>query len=318
MMDRLSEQDELYPASERFQYSNLGLALAGEIVAARSGRPYAEYVRSHILGPLGMDATYPEIPATEHGKRMAIGYSARRRDGSRSDVAMFQTRGIAPAAGYASTVLDLARFASWQFRVLDGQDDDVLSRNTLREMHRVHWIDPDWELKRGIGFATWREDDRTYVGHGGGCPGFITHFNVDPEGKLATIFLSNANGVSSSVYTRRAHEILGPAVRAALDTNDTAEPTDSSLGIYTGTYDQAPWWGEAAVVLWDGGLAVLGMPTTDPMNGLVKLQQTGDHRFRRVRDDDTLAEEWRFDIGADGRAVRVWSHSNFRPRVEGR
>ena len=31
----------------------------------------------------------------------------------------YQVRGIAPAAGYASTVEDLGRFASWQFRLLD-------------------------------------------------------------------------------------------------------------------------------------------------------------------------------------------------------
>ncbi len=315
MIHRLSEQEELYPAFEQFQYSNLGLSLAGEIIAATAATPYAEYIRSHILGPLGMDATYPEIPADEHGKRMAVGYSAQKRDGSRKEVALFQARGIAPAAGFASTVFDLARFASWQFRTLEGRGNDVLSRNTLREMHRVHWINPDWELKWGLGFATWRNDDRTYVGHGGGCPGFITHFNVEPEGKIATIFLSNANGTASSNFTRRAHEIVGPAIRVAQDTTEQAEPTDPLLNMYTGTYDRSPWGGESAIVLWEGELAVLSMPTTDPIGGLTKLKKTGEHLFRRVRDDGSLAEEWRFDIGADGKALRVWSHSNFRPRV---
>ena len=52
------------------------------------------------------------------------------------------------------------------------------------------------------------------------------------------------------------------------------------------------------------------------MGRLTKLKKTGEHLFRRVRDDGSLAEEWRFDIGDDGKAVRVWSHSNFRPRVD--
>ena len=36
--------------------------------------------------------------------------------------------GIAPAAGFTSTVNDLARFASWQFRVLAGDDMDNMVR----------------------------------------------------------------------------------------------------------------------------------------------------------------------------------------------
>ncbi|MFV1988991.1 MAG: serine hydrolase domain-containing protein, partial [Gemmatimonadota bacterium] len=335
LMDRLSTQEELYPAFDRFQYSNLGLSLAGEIIAATTGVGYHDYMRSNVLEPLGMSSTYTEIPAEERGKKMAIGYTAQRRDGTRAEVALFQARGIAPAAGYASTVLDLAKFASWQFRTLEGPGGEVLARNTLAEMHRVHWLNPDWELKWGLGFATWRVDDRTHVGHGGGCPGFITHFDVEPKGKIATVFLSNANGTASSMFTRRMHEIVGPAIRAAIadahgePTSDAEDgvsgdpdgPADMDeavdLGIYTGTYDAAPWGGEQIIVPWQGGLAALSLPTMNPAAGLVKLKKSGEHTFRRVQSDGELAEEWRFEIGEDGRASRVWVHSNFNTRVSG-
>ena len=66
-----------------FQYSNLGFTLAGEIVAATSGTPYAAYVRQRILDPLRLGDTTPEIPAAERGKRLATGYSARDREGRR-------------------------------------------------------------------------------------------------------------------------------------------------------------------------------------------------------------------------------------------
>jgi hypothetical protein len=45
------------------------------------------------------------------------------------------------------------------------------------------------------------------------------------------------------------------------------------------------------------------------------LQKTGEHTFRRLRDDETLGEEIRFDIGPDGRATRMWQHGNFSPRI---
>jgi hypothetical protein len=48
---------------------------------------------------------------------------------------------------------------------------------------------------------------------------------------------------------------------------------------------------------------------------MIELEKTGEHIFRRVRSDDTLGEEIRFDIGPDGRASRMWRHSNYDVRV---
>ncbi|MDH3457392.1 MAG: beta-lactamase family protein, partial [Gemmatimonadota bacterium] len=42
---RVGAQQELYPGATFYQYSNLGLAAAGEIVAAASGEDYDEYIR---------------------------------------------------------------------------------------------------------------------------------------------------------------------------------------------------------------------------------------------------------------------------------
>ena len=90
IMEGLSNQEELYPAFEYYQYSNLGLTLAGEIVAAASGRPYSDYIRANILDPLGMNATYTDIPVEEHGQRIAVGYSTKRRDWTRPAVTVFE------------------------------------------------------------------------------------------------------------------------------------------------------------------------------------------------------------------------------------
>jgi CubicO group peptidase (beta-lactamase class C family) len=315
VVSRLPQQEELYPAFEYFQYSNLGLTLAGELIAARSGRDYATHIHAEILSPLAMTSTTTDIPVAEHGHRMAKGYTAKRRGGAREPVGVFQARGIAPAAGYASTVEDLGRFAAWQFRVLHHDVDEILRRNTLREMHRVHWVDPDWETKWGLGFATWRSDDKTYVGHGGSCPGYRSSFSLDPIGKLAAVHMANASGVDAGSFTTMAHRILGPAISAAADTASVEEPTDPALEMYTGTYDLSPWWGESEVILWKGKLAVVSLPADNPLEALTRLEQTGEHTFRRIRDDDSLGEEIRFDVGPDGTVLRMWQHSNFRPRI---
>jgi CubicO group peptidase (beta-lactamase class C family) len=312
IVERMASQEPLYPSERYFQYSNLGLTLAGEIVSAASGEPYDRYVRRSILDPLGMKATFTEIPLDEKGKRLAVGHSARRRDGRRAPLPVFQTRGIAPAAGFASTVDDLARFASWQFRALAGNDDKVLDRRTLREMHRAHWVDPDFERFWGLGFVVGKEGDHVLVGHGGSCPGFRSELVLDAQSKLGVIVMANASGVNTYKYALAVHSIVAPTLKAK---PAAAAGSADAFAPYLGTYDDFPWGGETIVFAWGDDLGMVSLPTMDPLKEMDKLRRTGEHTFRRVRKDDTLGEAVVFEIGSDGRASKYWQHSNPSPRL---
>jgi CubicO group peptidase (beta-lactamase class C family) len=314
---RLVEQETLYPADKYFQYSNLGLTLAGEIVAAVSGQPYADYVRGRVLTPIGLTSTVPEMPSSERGHRLATGYSAGRREGGRVPIDFFTTNGIAPAAGYASTADDLARFASWQFRLLARGGRDVLAANTLAEMQRVHWVDPGFEVTWGLGFRVWRTDEKTFVGHDGSCPGFRTQLLLRPDEQVAVAFLANAQGVNVQQWSERVYQIVAPRVKEAIKEPGKGSKPDPSLDPYVGTYESPGGiGGEVAVVRWQGGLALLPLPTMDPMRALSKLKKVGAHTFRRIRTDESLAEAVTFDIGPDGRAERIRQNSNYRLRVQ--
>jgi CubicO group peptidase (beta-lactamase class C family) len=315
VVTRLSSQETLYPAWKYHQYSNLGLTLAGEIVSEASGQSFGEYIRGHILDPLGMTSTVPEIDDAWGNPQMATGYSATRRDGERKQVKPFAGRGIAPAMGFASTVEDLARFASWQFRLLENGGKELLDANTLREMHRVHWVDPGWETTWGLGFSVSRRDDKTFVRHGGSCPGFRTELLIQPDDEIATIAMINANGTNPGLLARRAYEIVAAAVEAAQDSADQGEPLSAELKKYVGAYDQYPWGGESAVIPWKGGLAAVSLPTDNPLEAMTKLKHIeGDH-FRRIRDDESLGEEIVFETDANGNVLRMWQHSNPAERM---
>mgnify|MGYP000666296553 CR=1 FL=1 len=112
---RLGKQKTLYPADKYFQYSNLGLSLAGEIVAAISHMDFDTYIKRNIIQPLKMRNTRTFMPKNMHGKKLAIGHNARNRNGERLPLPLFDAHGIGPAAGFSSTVEDLAKFGSWQF-----------------------------------------------------------------------------------------------------------------------------------------------------------------------------------------------------------
>lgn len=315
LMETVRKQEALYAPATHYQYSNLGIALAGEVAAAAAGVPYDAYVKRAILDPLAMDSTTTQMPAGERGKRLAVGYAAPDREGRRAPLAFFTAGAIGPAAGFASTPLDLARFASWQFRLLARGGTEVLKATTLREMHRIHWVEPDFETTWGLGFWVARRDDKVFVGHGGSCPGYRTQLLMRPEDRIATVFMANAQGVAAAAWAQRLYDIVAPAVKAAVKEPGKGKAPDPALRPYVGAYSVAPWGGEIAVLPWEDGLAVIDVPSMEPVKEMTRLRRTGEHTFRRVRKDDSLAEEIVFVMGADGRATHFQRHSSRWPRV---
>jgi len=313
VVEGLSNQEMLYPARSHYQYSNLGLTLAGEIVMAKSGVSWNDYVQQHILGPLGMENTATEHLDELRGNQLATGYSAKQRDGKREVIPPYQVRGIGPAAGMLSTVEDLAKFASWQFRVLDGEDDAILDRNTLREMHRVHWLEPDGGGARGLGFSISTRDGKTFLGHGGSCPGYESSLTLRPQDKIATTFMTNGRRVSAGGFASTAFDIVAPAIRAAVADSDGGEKPSQDLEKFTGLYSR-PLGTESAVLTWEGQLVVVGLPTSNPVSAMTELKHMEGNSFRRIRSDGELGEEYLFEEAADG-TMTYWVHNNPRFRT---
>lgn len=327
----LRNQETLYPAWKHFQYSNLGLTLAGEIVRARSGMPYDRYVREHVLTPLGLENTYPEIPEQHRGGQLAQGFSSLGRDGTRAPTPFFQAKGIAPAAGFASTADDLAKFVAWQLRRREGGGEEVLKPTTLEEMQRVHYVDPQWNTFWGLGFSVARRNDKTFVGHGGSCPGYRTQIAIQPDDGIGLVFLASAM-VNTSTYLYGMYDLVAEAIRGASGKGDAAKPATADaaggtsadeasapdLTPYLGTYSQQPWGGESAAIRWKGGLALMSLPTSNPTRAITRLKHVeGDtflHAFEGRAPDDP-GEEIVFERDAQGRVTGYRQFGNLSPRI---
>lgn len=300
----VASREVAYRPERYWQYSNLGFSLLGAVVAAASGESWSSYVTSHINQPLNLTSTVTEYPAAERGKRLAIGYSGVDRDGNRHAMPPYQTKAMASAAGYASNVEDLAKFASWQFRLLTQGGSEVLSANTLREMQRVHFVDPSWEPTWGLGFAIWRHGDKTFAGHGGSCPGYRTALTMQLDEKIGTIAMTNAGDADADALAQQAYEFLGPAVRdARADSAKKIAAADPSLDRFVGTY-----WGfggEMEVIRWEGALATMPVPSDNPVKAITKLRRVGDNEFREIRKDGELGERMTFDLDTNGKVLRA-------------
>jgi CubicO group peptidase (beta-lactamase class C family) len=309
----LGSQSTLYPADRYHQYSNLGLTLVGEIVAEKSGEDYESYVRKHILTPLKMADTDTGFPTDAREPRIATGYGYPGRDDVLKVMPRYDAKGITPAAGFTSTALDLASFASWQFRVRAGEDKQVLAANTLREMQRVQWMDWDWNIARGLAFGVYRVGGRTLTGHAGDCPGFNTRLFLDPQSLFAVSVLANRNGVDVDGYAGVIFDILeaGGAASAA----ENGAPQDDGLEDFVGSYNQAPWYGEDMVFRWKDGLAMVTLPSMDPVKNMTLLKHVEGDRFRTIRSDDNPGHELVFGRDASGKVTHLDYHSISLPRM---
>ena len=313
LQKQLGNQSMLYAADTRHQYSNLGFALAGAVLSARAGTSYEEYIADKIIEPMGLEDTRAYFPKLQHGKQMAIGYAGLLRDQIRRPLPPFETRAITAAAGFTSTVEDLARFASWNFRTLNNQDDSVLSGNTLREMQRVSWVDPDWKSSWGLGFSVSQQDGTTVVSHGGGCPGYITHIAMIPKIKVAAIALTNAADGPAGNITASMMKVLG---KAMMDLGEPEPPTPGlNLERYAGNFSTPVWGGELAIRVGGNNLSVISLGNPyKPLGEIQKLIHVEGDVFVRMEDGEAR-EKWYFKFGESGSANQIKTHQGLYSRI---
>lgn len=305
--------DPVYPPETKWKYSNLGFAVLGEVVAAASGLPFDRYVRECVLHPLGMRHTTVRRP---DGPGPATGYGRRMPDGTRGVRPPLDANGLTAAAGYWSTVEDLARFASLQFGTGPAWGKQILNGSTLREMHRVHWLNERWDGGWGLGFQVTPGEDRDLVGHDGWAPGCQSAVYVSvPEG-IGVVVQVNAD--DGDPYPRmpdsiidRAFEWVAPAINRATAEEEKARKPAAAWRRYCGRYRDP--WEDSEVLVLDGELAMIRPTDADPLWFRARLVPVGRHTFR-LEGGDPFGEHGElvvFELGPGGKVVRMKVGPNY-------
>ncbi len=310
---RLPTQERPLPTEARWKYSNLGATLAGEVVAAVAGEPYVDFVRRRVLEPLGMPSTLVASP--EPGRaNLAVGYTRRLPAVERKPAPFNDLRGLVPAGNMTTSVADLARFAMLQLRGGPAGGAQILSGRTLAEMHRVHWLEPDWQAGWGLGFRVLRIGGKTYVGHGGAVRGFRSELRICPADKTAVIAFVNADDGEAWQYVDRAFEWVGGAIAKL---TQPAPPTaDPVWARYVGRYRNA--WGDVQILVRGGELTAIGPNLPEPLLAPATLKPVAEHTFRvETKDGYGIPGELVvFETDASGRVIRAKFGQNYTERIE--
>ena len=308
---------ELLPAREapfapevRWKYSNLAYSVAGMIVESVSGQKWADYVHHEIFQPLGMNASSVD----KNVSGLAVGYGRRMPDNTRAINPFIDARGMAAATGVTSTVEDMARFASAQFRKGPRGGDRILSTGSLREMHRVRVLESNWTQGNAIGFAVRKAGDKIYVSHGGSYPGYQTNTMLWPDGKVAVIVLTNADDGNPAALATELMNTVGQAAAKAAARPPATPTWDSSWSRFAGLYRGRG--GDSRVVEMNKRLVLVASNSAN-LDTPIQLEPLGNGRFRYVAPSGggPVGEIVRF-VEENGRVTRMITGDSYVERVQ--
>lgn len=183
---------------KQFRYSNTNYLLLGLVVEAATGQSLADDVRTRLLDPLGLNATWVQVDEAPL-RPLATAYRLVAKGGTlvpvmvspSSDVSPF--RAVVTAAGGAGQMAGTANDAArWMQALVTG---DVLQRETRRA------VLADAEATRllgfpyGLGIQVVTLDGQTAIGHSGRYLGVRSVVRYLPGERLAIAVLTNQSAV---------------------------------------------------------------------------------------------------------------------------
>lgn len=193
MLSSLSGLALKYPIGGRYSYSNLGVALLGYALSKRANQSYEALLQERILRPLGMNQTTSLLASAKKGK-LAVGYD---RTLTGVPAQPWNLGVFAPAGSIVSSLKDLAKFLSFQFRAGQAHVKPV-SGGSLLEMQSTHrslgWFQNKYfNGAMGLGwhiFPLQKRKDRV-IWHNGGVAGFRSFLGFSSNMKRGVIVLTN-------------------------------------------------------------------------------------------------------------------------------
>ena len=162
------------PPGARFEYSNLGAGLLGELLSLRAGIGYEELLRVRVLDPLGLSDT--RITLDEQARtRLAPGHDGGQR------VSGWDFDALAGAGALRSTGKEMLTFLA----------ANLAARPELKATHEKHFQDPNGE-QVGLGWMIAPVSGASVHWHNGGTGGYRSFIAFVLDRQIAVVVLANA------------------------------------------------------------------------------------------------------------------------------
>lgn len=173
------------PPGERYQYSNLGYGILGEVIVRQSRKTYADFMREEVFVPLGMTRAAIGVPTA------LAPYTAQRYGKDQRPLTQYVTDHPGASDAYVSAH-DLARFGMFHLNEHLPDQRAILSDAALAAM-REPFASVSPGQSYGIGWGITDRKEYRNVSHNGGMEGVRTSLLLYPDARLAVVVLCNIN-----------------------------------------------------------------------------------------------------------------------------
>ncbi len=278
-----------FPPGEKWSYSNTGYYLLGLIVEKASGTSYWEFLDRHIFKPLGMTVTRSSEPRAIIPNR-ARGYAWI--DNGYVNIDPLSATTAYAAGAIVSTVLDMAKWDAALYT------ERVLKKSSLDEMWNPATLTTGQKTDYGFGWRVGEIRGHRFVMHGGGTPGFRSHFLRLPDDRLTVIVLTNRGGSTpaGSFAQGIAHLYLPDLREEPIEDKDPSTTTtfrNMLLALRSGTLSPDLFTTEARAVLFPDEVKEFTelLEPAGALRSFHLLEQKDEGQVRRYRYRATFEKE---------------------------
>lgn len=179
----------VYSPGSVMAYSNYGSALAGYIVERASGEPFDQYLRAHLLSPLGMTRSWSGLDLPQP-QQIALSTGFRRPFGLERSAAM-EWPAASPAAPIRTTATDLSRFMLAHLGSGCVADQCILKPESVDLMHSLHFAHPGQSDGMAYGWMSSTINGQHVLWHLGESAHFVSIVALIPDQDLGLFFSFN-------------------------------------------------------------------------------------------------------------------------------
>ena len=222
ILRRVRYIDLAYSPRSSFIYQNVMYAAAGQVVAAASGMPWEEFVRTRIFTPLHMTGTVPLLSKT--GTMPNVASPHDRIDDTMRVIRNASVDGVASAGSVWSSVADMSK---WVRFILDSGRVDgnrLLKPETFTELFKPQTMVPAGEFyptarlthphwtTYGLGWFQQDYNGRAVDFHTGSIDGMVAIIGLIPDERLGVYVLANADHVEARhALMLKVFDLWGPS-----------------------------------------------------------------------------------------------------------
>jgi D-alanyl-D-alanine-carboxypeptidase/D-alanyl-D-alanine-endopeptidase len=172
-----------------YSYSDMGMALLGDMLASKAGMPYEQLVIDKILNVLGMNSTRITLSDSILLSRLALGH-VNGTEIPITSVSFVNPPPLAPAGSLRTSASDMVKYLSANIGLIKTILDDAMQDSHKIRLYTNQSI-RGYDVYVGLGWFTTTNFGSQIIWHNGGVYGYNAFAGFNPTTQRGVVILAS-------------------------------------------------------------------------------------------------------------------------------